>query len=311
MPTSDSYATSSLPNTVRPECNSSADGAELNADARLRRSVGALILLLAGLCFWQGSDVFLGEGITEQAVAATSREIVPVAAVQPTGESTSGVPLGTQFIEDIDVGQWVLSGNPTGEDDLQFGIEVDPETWRLLELRAPKTDGSYADVRMLRPLWWLELQTLPTFVVRGPEEESGIVLVSVVDDRSEPGEIEPFDPATLVGETIHVSVPECGINGDAHVLSIGGCPQISPRPGPEFQVVTATFEHHAARVLDLSIDGVGTPIGSTPNHPFWSEDRQEFVRADELVVGERLRQSDGSFTRLAAVSTIGTLRIIL
>mgnify|MGYP002623877684 CR=1 FL=1 len=87
------------------------------------------------------------------------------------------------------------------------------------------------------------------------------------------------------------------------MLSIGECPQISPRPGPEFQVVTATFQQHAARVLDLSIDGVGTPIGSTPNHPFWSEDRQQFVRADELVVGERLRQSDGSFTRLAAVST--------
>ncbi len=36
------------------------------------------------------------------------------------------------------------------------------------------------------------------------------------------------------------------------------------------------------------------PIGTTANHPFWSEDRQQFVRADELRRGERLRAFHGT-----------------
>ena len=38
-----------------------------------------------------------------------------------------------------------------------------------------------------------------------------------------------------------------------------------------------------------------------PNHPFWSEDKQQFVRADALQPGEHLRQADGSLTTVMAV----------
>ena len=31
------------------------------------------------------------------------------------------------------------------------------------------------------------------------------------------------------------------------------------------------------------------PIGTTSNHPFWSADRQEFVQAGSLEIGERLQ----------------------
>ena len=47
-------------------------------------------------------------------------------------------------------------------------------------------------------------------------------------------------------------------------------------------------------MIDVHVEGLAKPIGSTPNPPFWSEDKQDFVRADELKVGEKLRQADGS-----------------
>ena len=91
---------------------------------------------------------------------------------------------------------WVLAGNPSGERDTEFGTEIDPPHWRLLHLEAPKADGSWAEIWMVRPLWWIT--------------ENEVV---------------------VHGEVL-ISVPECGIDGMARVLLIGECPQISPRPDP-------------------------------------------------------------------------------
>ncbi|MFN0196550.1 MAG: polymorphic toxin-type HINT domain-containing protein [Planctomycetaceae bacterium] len=44
----------------------------------------------------------------------------------------------------------------------------------------------------------------------------------------------------------------------------------------------------------MRIEGLDGAIGTTPNHPFWSEDRQTFVRADELESGETLRTPNGT-----------------
>ena len=57
------------------------------------------------------------------------------------------------------------------------------------------------------------------------------------------------------------------------------------------RVVTATFQHTKADVIDLTIgDAVEREtIGTTSNHPFWSEDRQAFVQAGSLKSGERVR----------------------
>ena len=45
-------------------------------------------------------------------------------------------------------------------------------------------------------------------------------------------------------------------------------------------------------VLDLLINGQS--ITTTPAHPFWSVDRQCWISARDLQIGERLRTSDGS-----------------
>jgi len=86
------------------------------------------------------------------------------------------------------------------------------------------------------------------------------------------------------------------------VLGIGKCPQISPRPGPEFQLVTATFKHHAKQILDVHIAGEKDAIGTTPNHPFWSQGRQKFIRADELKPGEQLRKADDTLTTVTQIT---------
>jgi len=157
----------------------------------------------------------------------------------------------TKQIQNVTTGVWVKAENPTGEQDLQFGTDVDPETWKLLKLKAPKTDGSYAKVTLLRPDAWLK------------------------SNQAE------------VGSAVHISVPECGIDGDAYIQRIAACPQIAARPGPDYQLVTGTFQHFGVKVLDVGLSN-GETIGSTPNHPWWSEDRQAFVRADELKPGEHL-----------------------
>tara|TARA_R110000868_G_scaffold411633_1_gene706559 strand:- start:1196 stop:1981 length:786 start_codon:yes stop_codon:yes gene_type:complete len=96
-----------------------------------------------------------------------------------------------------------------------------------------------------------------------------------------------------VGEQVYISVPECGISGNATVLQIEDCPPLAPRPGPGFQIVTGTFQHEAAQTLDISVEDESKPIGTTPNHPIWSVDREAFVRADSLTVGERLQTLNG------------------
>lgn len=154
-------------------------------------------------------------------------------------------------IDQIEVGQVVpLVENPTGERDDSLPETIDPAKWRRLELHAPKQDGSWADVTLLRPVSWLQ-------------------------ERN-----------ASVAETVRIAVPECGIDGDATVLAIQPCPSIRQTSG---RVVTGTFRHSSAQVLDLYIEGLDKPIGTTANHPFWSEDRQQFVRGDELQPGEHFR----------------------
>ncbi len=173
-----------------------------------------------------------------------------------TAPSTT-VPLTHKKIQEIQPGQWVKAENPAEEDDLEFGRHVDPATWKLLTCIAPKLDGTKARVQLLRPELWLSLHQ------------------------------------AAVGETIYISVPECGIDGNAQVLEIANCPPIAANPGPGFQIVTGTFQHEAAQTLDISVEEELKPIGTTPNHPIWSVDREAFVRADSLSVGERLQILNG------------------
>ncbi len=124
---------------------------------------------------------------------------------------------------------------------------------RCLKLVAPKHAGGWAYVELLRPVWWLE-------------------------ERN-----------AQVGGRIDIKVPECGIDGHAKLLYIGACPPSEHDPTGRRRVITGTFHHHAAEILDLKLANLTEPIGTTLAHPFWSEDRQDFITAGNLRAGETLR----------------------
>lgn len=164
-------------------------------------------------------------------------------------------------IEHMEVGRRVLADSPNGEFDNQFGTQVVPSHWRKLVLTSPKNNGTVSHITLLRPLDWIETQK-----------------------------------AEVDGE-VYIRVPECGIDGNARIHSIQACPVIPEGNG---QVVTGTFLHKADSGLELQISGESKPIRCTPNHPFWSEERQEFVRADELHIGEALLCRNGIATLIRA-----------
>ena len=176
---------------------------------------------------------------------------VPNAGQPQSISSTSAIKPCVRPIVEYRVGFAVLTDELRGGHDTALGDKVVPESWRHLILKARKRDRSFADVELLRPLSWLE------------------------------------EHRARIGGRVEISVPECGIEGEAHVLDIRLCPLLQPTP-PGYRTVTGTFRHQSAHVFDLFVDGEDEPIGTTANHPFWSEDRHEFVRADTLRPGEHL-----------------------
>ncbi|HMP71606.1 MAG TPA: hypothetical protein PKA76_19830, partial [Pirellulaceae bacterium] len=134
-----------------------------------------------------------------------------------------------------------------------------------------------------------------------------------------------------VDSYVWVDLPELGAEGLGRVVANEACPLVLPGPG---QVVTGTFVHRSADVLDLvfapssqfSTDSRLFPggslavagfesdrprfqtaattqtIGVTPVHPFWSVTRDEFVPAGELVLGEEGVTIDGQIWRLTSIT---------
>src|SRR5581483_3315961 len=109
-------------------------------------------------------------------------------SVAPMAASANDASQLSLPITDVQVGMAVPRvGNPDGEFDEQFGIEVELESWRLLRLKAEKKDGSYADVTLLRPVGWLYEQTQPALDDQEADDELGIDLVPLTDANF-PGE---------------------------------------------------------------------------------------------------------------------------
>ena len=164
-------------------------------------------------------------------------------APAPTSEITASSPrLLTKPIEEIRCGDRIPSQLPEGllpEDQ----PEPDPATWRLVELELTKQDGHKVEVKLLRPLEWLQ--------------QAGAVNSG----------------------TFQVNVEELDIDGEAAVLRVLPCP---PLQAGEGQVVTGTFRHFSDQLVAVRIAGEPEPIVCTSGHLFWSAGRQKFVSAAAL-----------------------------
>ena len=82
-----------------------------------------------------------------------------------------------------------------------------------------------------------------------------------------------------------MDLPEMGAVGDADVMYVGPCPPITDGEGT---VVTGKFVHQSdgSNVVRLRLEGESGSTGVTRNHPYWLRDRNEFVKAGELRIGQ-------------------------
>lgn len=90
------------------------------------------------------------------------------------------------------------------------------------------------------------------------------------------------------------------------MLRVDPCPLIHPGRG---RVVTGTISHFNGYVRALTYRGAAQPIETTNLHPFFSLDRNAFVRADDLRPGESVRTATGRATLTRKTARPGIHRV--
>lgn len=167
-------------------------------------------------------------------------------------------------IEELQVGDRVVGTNPIRDQADEF--EPEPITWRKISLHMQKESGLSLSIDLLRPLEWIQANGV------GP------------------------------GKTIFLSMPDMGAVGDAEVTYLGACTPIKPGTGT---VVTGKFTHQAdanSNVVRLRLEGQTEATGVTANHPYWSEDRREYVEVGNLRLGELVNTKFG-LRRVESITT--------
>jgi hypothetical protein len=136
---------------------------------------------------------------------------------------------------------------------------ITPYTWKVVQLRMTEADGSILNAQLRRPNWWIK-----------------------------------HHGADRIGNMVRLSIHEMAIEGIAKVINIGAN-QIDTRVKSfdddgnyTFRPVTGWFERVSADTWDYTFSN-GEVIGSTSNHPFFSEDRQDYVAIGEIKIGERIK----------------------
>jgi hypothetical protein len=137
-------------------------------------------------------------------------------------------------------------------------------------LLLPQENESATFVQLLRPKDWLNND-----------------FAQVVEVQNESGETEEVI-------LVWLELPEMGAVGWAELLGVIECEKFQTGKG---NLVTGTFCHLAPETINLEIENID-PIGCTPNHPFWSVDRQDYISAGELVQNERVLLYNGETKRV-------------
>ncbi|MFN9372459.1 MAG: DNA/RNA non-specific endonuclease, partial [Planctomycetaceae bacterium] len=234
-------------------------------------------------------------------------------------EPVTGPSSGAYYaraIETIQTGQRVLARNPE-----LAGVElpdapVNAATWVNIRLRMPKPTGDFLEITLLRPVEWLAEHLAQTTArdgeypralaeARGTDSTSGSTTVSSVMPTGDPPELSPgmIEPITADSSTqspwIFLTLHELEAVGPAEIVGVGPCPELEPGEG---RLVTGTFSHQSGEVFDIAVDGLTEPIGCTGAHPFWSEDRHEFIPARALRPGETLRTESGTLRQITRIT---------
>jgi hypothetical protein len=166
----------------------------------------------------------------------------------------------------VTLGRRMVAHNPllTDEDRAAF-IEPDPKTWKWVDLFHTDDQILQTRVSLLRPpAWFKELNVREM-------------------------------------HRVFLSMPEFGVEGDVLATDISPCPKIDPGQGA---IVTGTFAHQVrGSILAVTVEGMDKPITVTPNHPFWSENEQDFIEVGHMSPGDMVRIADGQLRRLTNIET--------
>jgi hypothetical protein len=193
--------------------------------------------------------------------------------------SQQTVKLGTQAIETIQVGQRVISDDPTVQ--LDNTTSVDPATWRKLRLTAVWVweDGTCDDweVVTLQPLTWIEQHQL---TVGGPAP-------------------------------IPLDLDEMGAPDDlrAIVAAIEPCPVIQTGPG---RVVLTTVNHLNPAIHELAFRDAQqqqTSVQTTRFHKFFKPHSQTWHSTFELQAGDVVGGLHGDLTIVGNRELPGVKRV--
>jgi hypothetical protein len=160
-------------------------------------------------------------------------------------------PDGPVKIEELRVGDKVTTTN-VAKDKPDGWTEVDPKRWRVVKLLMPDPKGSedVYELELLRSLKWIrEVGAAPR-------------------------------------RWIEIGLPEIGLTGLAKAVAITACPKIKVGPG---RVVLMTVTHLDQGVMEIEFAGLKNALEPTASHPLFSEDRNDWVAAGQLRVGERIR----------------------
>ncbi len=252
-------------------------------------------LLFIAFCFGQAFRAGRADGVRSEPGAAQASQPATAKLQLVSTPAAERRQLRTVPIRDLHPGMRVLAENPELTGDRLPDAEVTAADWRLVQLQMQKPDGGLLDIELLRPVEWLLAETL--LRIESEDDLSQLLprplTVAVAD--------APLADV-LLGRTIELDLPELGAQGPATVRAIRPCPEVETANHAGRRLITGTFHHSAGNVLKLEIEDAAGPIGVTSNHPFWSADRQAFVEAGQLQVGEQLQQADGTLVQVTRIT---------
>jgi hypothetical protein len=111
--------------------------------------------------------------------------------------------------------------------------------------------------------------------------------------------------AKQIGDKINLNLQELGIVGvytvskidvtnhaDSVYVALGLSESLEFSESPkakELRAITGRFKRYAPEIWDYIFSNSTEPIGSTPNHPFYSIDRKVYIPIGEITIGEHLQ----------------------
>jgi len=273
---------------------------------RIGRRYFALIvpIVLAAICLWMAMpNAVVSRGVGFQP-ANIQPENLSISVTTPSLRNAIPVSLPsaspkliTRPIEDITPGMRVLASNPELRETLPDS-DVTPEDWRLVSLTMTKENGGTLNVQLLRPLEWFLTEIV---VLLGTSDEPQSLYQSPVHVTAAKDTTDYKLQQLLLDQRIYLDLPELGAQGLAKVTAIDPCPALDAAESGR-RLVTGTFRHAAANVIDVQVGGETEPFGCTDNHPFWSVDREQFVEAGQLQIGENLQSADGTIVQVTRIT---------